>query len=142
MLDSKRVMAKNLQKLMNINGKSRKDVCEGIGVSYTTFTDWVKGNAYPRPDKVEKLAAYFNIPRSALMEPLVTSNTTVSGDNNGTINGSINNGTINNGTINGNIITPSTTENDTCQMYHALSAEAKGQIDNLVKMLHDMENKK
>ena len=55
-----------------------------------------------------------------------------------TTTGSINNGTINNG----NIINPSTTENDTCQMYHALSAEAKGQIDNLVKMLHDMENKK
>ena len=27
-------------------------------------------------------------------------------------------------------------------MYHVLSAKAKGQIDNLVKMLHDMENKK
>ena len=49
---------------------------------------------------------------------------------------------ISNSTIDGNIITPSATENDTCQMYHALSAEAKGQIDNLVKMLHDMENKK
>ena len=49
---------------------------------------------------------------------------------------------ISNSTIDGNIITPSATENDTCQTYHALSAEAKGQIDNLVKMLHDIENKK
>ena len=55
---------------------------------------------------------------------------------------SITTGIISNSTIDGNIITPSATENDTCQTYHAVSAEAKGQIDNLVKMLHDMENKK
>lgn len=132
------IIGTNIKRLLKEHNKTRKDICQVLGFNYATFSDWLQGRSYPRPDKVDKLANYFNVPRSALVDPPATSNTTVNGDNNGTINGSINNGTINNG----NIITPSTTENDTCQMYHALSAEAKGQIDNLVKMLHDMENKK
>lgn len=132
------IIGTNIKRLLKEHNKTRKDICQVLGFNYATFSDWLQGRSYPRPDKVDKLANYFNVPRSALVDPPATSNTTVNGDNNGTINGSINNGTINNG----NIITPSTTENDTCQMYHALSAEAKGQIDNLVKILHDMENKK
>lgn len=69
MSDSKQIMAQNIQKYMDLNCKTRKDVCESIGVSYTTFTDWVKGNTYPRPDKVEKLADYFGIKRSDLVDP-------------------------------------------------------------------------
>ncbi|MBQ5655913.1 MAG: helix-turn-helix transcriptional regulator, partial [Bacteroidaceae bacterium] len=39
-----------------------------IGVSYYTLTDWVKGKKYPRMDKVEKLANYFGILKSDLIE--------------------------------------------------------------------------
>ena len=53
---------------MNLEGKSRKDVADAIGVSYFTFTDWVKGKKYPRMDKVEKLANYFGIKISDLIE--------------------------------------------------------------------------
>jgi len=53
---------------MDINKKSRREVSEAIGVSYYTFTDWVKGKKYPRMDKVEKLAAYFGILKSDLIE--------------------------------------------------------------------------
>lgn len=141
------IIGTNIKRLLKEHNKTRKDICQVLGFNYATFSDWLQGRSYPRPDKVDKLANYFNVPRSALVDPPATSNTTVTGDNNstattGTISNSTINGTINTGTINGNIITPSTTENDTCQMYHALSAEARGQIDNLVKMLHDMENKK
>ena len=48
--------------------KSRKEVAEAIGVSYYTFTDWVKGKKYPRMDKVELLANYFGILKSDLIE--------------------------------------------------------------------------
>ena len=132
------IIGTNIKRLLKEHNKTRKDICQVLGFNYATFSDWLQGRSYPRPDKVDKLANYFNVPRSALVDPPATSNTTVTG----TISNSTINGTINTGTINGNIITPSATENDTCQMYHALSAEAKGQIDNLVKMLHDMENKK
>ena len=67
-MDNKDIFARNLQWYMDANGKSRKDVCEAIGVSYYTFTDWVKGKKYPRMDKVEKLADYFGILKSDLIE--------------------------------------------------------------------------
>lgn len=67
-MDNKNIFASNLQRYMEINGKSRKDVSEAIGVSYYTFTDWVKGKKYPRMDKVEKLASYFGILKSDLIE--------------------------------------------------------------------------
>ena len=53
---------------MKINGKSRKDVCEALGFSYYTLTDWVNGKKYPRMDKVEILADYFGILKSDLIE--------------------------------------------------------------------------
>lgn len=67
-MDNKNVFAKNLQRYMELHGKTRRDVSEAIGVSYYTFTDWVKGKKYPRMDKVEKLAAYFGILKSDLIE--------------------------------------------------------------------------
>ena len=50
-LGNKKVMAKNIQYYMNLHHKSRTEMCEALGVKYTTFTDWVKGNVYPRIDK-------------------------------------------------------------------------------------------
>lgn len=67
-MDNKDIFAKNLVRYMEINGKSRKDVSEALGVSYYTLTDWVKGKKYPRMDKVEKLAEYFGIKKSDLIE--------------------------------------------------------------------------
>ncbi len=67
-MDNKEIFAYNLNFYMRENGKSRKDVADAIGVSYFTFTDWVKGKKYPRMDKVEKLANYFNIKISDLVE--------------------------------------------------------------------------
>ena len=47
-LGNKQIMAKNIQYYMNQRGKTRQEMCDALGVKYTTFTDWVKGNAYPR----------------------------------------------------------------------------------------------
>ncbi len=67
-LGNKVVMAKNLQYYMELNGVSRQDVCDALKIKYTTFTDWVKGNVYPRIDKIELLANYFGIEKSDLVE--------------------------------------------------------------------------
>ena len=67
-MDNKSIFASNLQKYMKLNDKSRRDVCEDLGFSYYTFTDWVKGRKYPRMDKVEMLANYFGIQKSDLIE--------------------------------------------------------------------------
>jgi transcriptional regulator with XRE-family HTH domain len=53
---------------MELNGKTRNDISEALGISYFTVSDWVKGKTYPRMDKVEMLAEYFGILKSDLIE--------------------------------------------------------------------------
>ncbi|MBF1152517.1 MAG: helix-turn-helix domain-containing protein [[Eubacterium] sulci] len=67
-LGNKDIMARNIQYYMDLTGKSRNDMCEALNIKYTTFTDWVKGNTYPRIDSIEKMANYFGIEKSDLIE--------------------------------------------------------------------------
>ena len=67
-MTNKSIFAKNLQYWMDVNKKTRRDVCEALGFSYYTFSDWVNGKKYPRMDKVEMLANYFGILKSDLIE--------------------------------------------------------------------------
>lgn len=67
-LGNKAIMAKNILYYMDKHQKTRNEMCEALGVKYTTFTDWVKGNSYPRIDKIELMANYFGISKSDLVE--------------------------------------------------------------------------
>ena len=67
-LGNKEIMARNIQYYMDKYEKTRHDMCEALGVKYTTFTDWVKGNSYPRIDKIELMANYFGISKADLVE--------------------------------------------------------------------------
>lgn len=67
-MDNKIVFAKNLKKQMESKGISRNDICTALDISYFTVSDWVNGKKYPRMDKVEKLAEFFGIPKSDLIE--------------------------------------------------------------------------
>ena len=67
-MEHKEVFARNLKKYMELNGKSRREVCAALGYSYFTFSDWVNGKKMPRMDKVEQIANYFGILKSDLIE--------------------------------------------------------------------------
>ena len=67
-MDSRNIFAENLQKYMEENNVSRKDLSEALKISYYTVTSWVNGSKYPRMDKVEMLADYFGIQKSDLIE--------------------------------------------------------------------------
>ena len=67
-LGNKKIMAKNISYYMEKHNKTRNEMCEALGVKYTTFTDWVKGNSYPRIDKIELMANYFGISKADLVE--------------------------------------------------------------------------
>ena len=67
-MDNKNIFAYNLKKQMELHGKSRNDICQALGISYFTVSDWVNGKKYPRMDKVEMLANYFGILKSDLIE--------------------------------------------------------------------------
>lgn len=67
-LGNKEIMSKNLKFYMGKYNKDRNQVCSDLGFKYSTFTDWVNGNKYPRIDKIEMLANYFGIQKSDLIE--------------------------------------------------------------------------
>ena len=64
----KKIVSKNLLRLIKESGKSRKEISEAIGVSYSTFTDWANGRSYPRYEGIVALANFFGVPTSALTE--------------------------------------------------------------------------
>ena len=67
-IGNKETFSQNLVYYLNISGREQKEVAEEIGVATSTFNDWVKGKKYPRIDKIEKLANYFKIKKSDLIE--------------------------------------------------------------------------
>lgn len=67
-LGNKETMSKNLKYYMESRGIDRIKLCTDLNIKYTTLTDWIKGNTYPRIDKIEKMANYFGIRKSDLVE--------------------------------------------------------------------------
>lgn len=66
--NSRAVLAKNIRHYMELNQKTRSELCQALGVKYTTLSDWVNGKTYPRIDKIERMADYFGIEKSDLTE--------------------------------------------------------------------------
>lgn len=67
-LGNKAIFSKNLQKYIQLSGKTRSEICQDLKFSYSTFSEWVNGAKYPRIDKIEMLANYFGIKKSDLIE--------------------------------------------------------------------------
>jgi len=67
-LGNKEIFAKNLKYYMKLNNKDRNDICHDLNFAYTTFADWYNAKIYPRIDKIEMIANYFNIKKSDLIE--------------------------------------------------------------------------
>lgn len=67
-MNGKSVLSKNLQYYMDINGISRNKLCADLKLKYTTVSEWLNANRYPRINKLEQLAAYFKIRVSDLVE--------------------------------------------------------------------------
>ena len=65
---NKDVLSKNLKKYISNIGKDRMTIAEELDLSYSTLTDWVNGKKYPRINNIEKLASYFNVSKSELIE--------------------------------------------------------------------------
>ena len=67
-INSKKTFAKNLKKYMKISDKTQIDICNDLNFKPTTFSGWMNEVSYPRIDKIELLANYFNIKKSDLIE--------------------------------------------------------------------------
>lgn len=67
-IGNREVLAKNLAYYVERSGKTQKELSEIVGVSKSTFNDWMKAKKYPRIDKIEILADFFKILKSDLIE--------------------------------------------------------------------------
>lgn len=67
-VNNKSVFAENLMYYIERSGKTQRELADMLGIATSTFNNWVKGNKYPRMDKVEMLANYFGIQKSDLIE--------------------------------------------------------------------------
>ena len=68
MLGNKEIMSKNIKNYMEKKGIDRNQLCYDLNLKYMTVSDWINGKTYPRIDKIELLANYFNINKSDLVE--------------------------------------------------------------------------
>lgn len=71
-IGNKETMGKNLSFYIERSGITQKDLATIVGVANSTMNDWVKGKKYPRIDKIEIMANYFNILKSDLIEEKMT----------------------------------------------------------------------
>ena len=67
-LGSTEVFARNFARYLIASGKSQKEVAVAVGVSPGTVSDWLKGRAHARMDKIQALAECFGINKSDLIE--------------------------------------------------------------------------
>ena len=67
-IGNKETMSKNLKYYIERSGKDRKTLAEIWGFPYSTVTDWINGNKYPRIDRIEVMAEYFGVQKSDLIE--------------------------------------------------------------------------
>ena len=66
--EEKKIFTENLNKYLKLYDKTQLEVANAIGVSPQTFNTWVKGIAIPRMGKIQRLADYFHIKKSDLIE--------------------------------------------------------------------------
>ena len=66
--NQKKIFSENLNKLLQDRKKSQLEVANDIGVAPQTFNSWAKGVAIPRMGKVQRLADYFHVEKSPLLD--------------------------------------------------------------------------
>lgn len=65
---NKSIFAKRLHYYMEQKGVDRRQLCDDLNLKYSTVSEWLSANKYPRIDKIELLANYFGITKSNLIE--------------------------------------------------------------------------
>lgn len=64
----KKIFSENLNRLLQDREKTQSEVAKEIDVSPQTFNTWTQGIAIPRMEKIQRLADYFHVEKSALLD--------------------------------------------------------------------------
>lgn len=68
-MDNSRVtLASNIRRLLKEKNKTRNELAEYIGVSKTAVSEWIPAKKYPRIEKIQAMAEYFDVYRSDITE--------------------------------------------------------------------------
>ena len=65
------VFGRNLRQLC-AGGPSISALCQDIGINRTQFNRYLSGEAFPRPDILERICTHFEVDARILLEPLET----------------------------------------------------------------------
>lgn len=76
-IGNKQVFAQNLIRFMEAKNVDRYTLCGDLDLKYSTLSEWISARKYPRIDKIEKLANYFGVPKSALIEKTTSEPTVI-----------------------------------------------------------------
>lgn len=66
--EQKRIFSRNLNFYIAQSGKQQKEIAKDLGYSPTTFNTWCVGKIVPSAGKIQKIADYFNIGKSDLLD--------------------------------------------------------------------------
>ncbi len=68
LIENKTVFARNLRHYIQLNNVLKIEVARAAKVSSGTISDWLSERSYPRMDKIQRLAEFFDIEKSDLIE--------------------------------------------------------------------------
>ena len=60
-MDSREILAANINRLMKAKDIDRHNLADAIDVPYTTLSSWLTAKTFPRIEKLDALANYFSV---------------------------------------------------------------------------------
>lgn len=66
--EQRRIFARNLNYYISQSGKQQKEVAKDLGYNHKTFNGWCAGRILPRTGKIQRIADYFGIGKSDLLD--------------------------------------------------------------------------
>lgn len=72
------IIAFNLNRLLELNGKNQADLATYMEVSQATVSNWCKGIKSPRMDKLDRICVFLNCTRTDLLEDKNNTNSELS----------------------------------------------------------------
>lgn len=66
--EQKLIFSKNLSYFLSLNDMQQKDLAKVLGVQPSTVTNWIKQTSMPQVSTIQKIADYFKIGKSDLVD--------------------------------------------------------------------------
>lgn len=65
---AREIFVENLKRIMKEKDKSQTDISRDLDIPFSTVSSWFTGKKYPRVDKMQELADYFDVSMKELTD--------------------------------------------------------------------------